>query len=180
MHALPLLLLINLRRTQSSLKSTLMAQLLHWAITWNMVAQAVETLPATQEIWVQSLGWENPLEDGMAMHSSIIAWWATVHGITKSWTHCDSMDCSPPGSSVHGISKQEYWSGLPFLSPGALPDQRIEPRSPALQADSLPSEDIDRWVPWVPQTGHVAPYSILLLLCVTGKLWVQPKSYLGI
>ena len=39
-----------------------------------------------------------------------------------------------------GFSKQEYWSGLPFPSPGDLPDPRIEPRSPALQADSLPSE----------------------------------------
>ena len=39
-----------------------------------------------------------------------------------------------------GFSWQEYWSGLPFLSPGDLPDPGIEPRSPALQADSLPSE----------------------------------------
>ena len=31
---------------------------------------------------------------------------------------CDPMDCSPPGSSVHGFSRQEYWSGLPFPSPG--------------------------------------------------------------
>ena len=36
--------------------------------------------------------------------------------------------------------KQEYWSGLPFHSPGDLPNPRIKPRSPALQADSLPSE----------------------------------------
>ena len=36
--------------------------------------------------------------------------------------------------------RQEYWSGLPFLSPGDLPDPVIEPRSPMLQADSLPSE----------------------------------------
>ena len=36
--------------------------------------------------------------------------------------------------------RKEYWSGLPFLSPGDLPDPGIEPRSPALQADSLPSE----------------------------------------
>ena len=35
---------------------------------------------------------------------------------------------------------QEYWSGLPFPSPGDLPDPGIEPSSPALQADSLPSE----------------------------------------
>ena len=39
-----------------------------------------------------------------------------------------------------GFSRQEYWSGLPFLSPGDLPDPGIEPRSPALQADALPSE----------------------------------------
>ena len=39
-----------------------------------------------------------------------------------------------------GFSRQEYWSGLPFPSPGDLPDPGIEPRPPALQADSLPSE----------------------------------------
>ena len=50
------------------------------------------------------------------------------------------MDWSPPGSSVHGISRQEYWSGLPFPSPEDLPDLGIEPRSPALQADSLLTE----------------------------------------
>ena len=39
-----------------------------------------------------------------------------------------------------GSSRQEYWSGLPFPSPGDLPNPGIEPRSPALQADALPSE----------------------------------------
>ena len=39
-----------------------------------------------------------------------------------------------------GFSRQGYWSGLPFPSPGDLPNPGIEPRSPALQADSLPSE----------------------------------------
>ena len=39
-----------------------------------------------------------------------------------------------------GFSRQEYWSGLPFPSPGDLPDPGIEPRSPTLQADTLPSE----------------------------------------
>ena len=41
-------------------------------------------------------------------------------------------------------SRQEYWSGLPFLSPGDLPDPGIKPRSPALQADSLPSESSEK------------------------------------
>ena len=39
-----------------------------------------------------------------------------------------------------GFSRQEYWSGLPFSSPGDLPNPGIEPRSSALQADSLPAE----------------------------------------
>ena len=39
-----------------------------------------------------------------------------------------------------GFSRQEYWSGLPFSSPEDLPDPGIEPGSPALQADSLPTE----------------------------------------
>ena len=34
----------------------------------------VKSLPATQEVWVQALGWEDPLEKGMATHSSILAW----------------------------------------------------------------------------------------------------------
>ena len=39
-----------------------------------------------------------------------------------------------------GVSKQEYWSGLPFRSPGDLPDPGIEPGSPTFQADALTSE----------------------------------------
>ena len=39
-----------------------------------------------------------------------------------------------------GFSRQEYWSGVPFLSPGDLPDPGIEPGSPAFQADGLTSE----------------------------------------
>ena len=56
------------------------------------------------------------------------------------------MDCSPPGSSVHRIfhekilSREAHWNGLPFPSPGDLPKVGIEPRSPALQEDSLLSE----------------------------------------
>ena len=55
--------------------------------------------------------------------------------------------CDPPGSTVAhqappsmGLSRQEYWRGLPFPSPGDLSDPGIEPRSPALQADALTSE----------------------------------------
>ena len=57
-----------------------------------------------------------------------------VRLLVTLWT----VACQAPLSM--GFSKQEYWSGLPFPSPGDLPDPGIEPGSPALQADSLLSE----------------------------------------
>ena len=47
-------------------------------------------------------------------------------------TVCDPMDCSPPGSSVHGILQGEYWSGLPRPPPGDLPNPETEPGSPVI------------------------------------------------
>ena len=60
----------------------------------SLVAQIVKNPPAMQETWIRSLGWEDPLEEGMATRSSILAWrihmdrgawWATVHSVAKSW-----------------------------------------------------------------------------------------------
>ena len=58
------------------------------------MARVLKNLPAIQETWILSLGQEDPLEEEMATHSSILsgesmdrgAWWATVHGVSKSWT----------------------------------------------------------------------------------------------
>ena len=52
------------------------------------------------------------------------------------------MNHSPPGSSVHGISRQEYWSGLPFPSPEALPDPGIEPAPLALAGGFFITESL--------------------------------------
>ena len=57
----------------------------------SLVAQTVKTPPAIKETWVRSLGREDPLEEGMTTHSSILAWrpmdrgawWVTVHGVTN-------------------------------------------------------------------------------------------------
>ena len=53
---------------------------------------------------------------------------------------CDPMDCSPQAPLSMDFSRQEYWSGLPFPSSGHLPHIGMDPGSPALQADSLSSE----------------------------------------
>ena len=62
-------------------------------------------------------------------------------------TLCNPVDCSPPGSPVHGDSPGRNTCGLPCPLPGDLPNPEIELRSPAWQADSLPSEPLGkpRW-----------------------------------
>ena len=62
------------------------------------------------------------------------------HSVVSN-SFCDPMDCTArqPLLSM-GFSRQGYWSGLPFPSLGDLPDPGIEPGSPALQSDALPSE----------------------------------------
>src|SRR5574337_392253 len=64
-------------------------------------------------------------------------WWFSCElcpTLVPPWT----VACQVPLSM--GFSRQEYWSGLPFPSPGDLPNPGIKPRSPELQADSLPAE----------------------------------------
>ena len=102
----------------------------------------VPAVQETQELWVWSLGQEDHLQKGMATYSSILdwnihvyltgkfmdrgAWRAAVHGATKSPTwlrtitiivSCNHMDCSLPGSSVHGILQARIleWIAIPFL-----------------------------------------------------------------
>ena len=81
---------------------------------YNVTQQLRICLPL-QDMWGQSLGWEDPVEEEMAIHFSILAWeilWTEEPGGLRSvfmlvdqsypslW---DPMDCNPPGSSVHGI-----------------------------------------------------------------------------
>ena len=86
----------RVRTNPSFLTLSLISLFLIIHIFWaSLVAQMVKNPPAMRETWVQSQGWEDPLEDGMTTHSGILAWripmdrraWrATVHGVTKSWT----------------------------------------------------------------------------------------------
>ena len=66
------------------------------------------------------------------------AWCTAVHGVTKSQTRPSNW--TELKKKYVEFSRQEYWNGLSFFSPGDLPDPGIEPGSPVLQADSLPSE----------------------------------------
>ena len=149
----------------------------------SLVAQMVKNLPAVQETWIWSLGWEDPLEKRMATHSGILSWrtpwteepdrllsmgsqrvgydWATNTFISLSpsligdYLQCKDEKsepqkvkcfvevlnlnrfscvwlCATLWTVAHqaplsmGFSRQEYWSGLPCLPPGDLPDPGIQ------------------------------------------------------
>ena len=84
-----------------------------------------------------------------------------VQYFATPWT----VTCQAPLSVE--FSRQEYWSRLPFSSPGDIPDPGIEPGSPVLQADSLPSEP-----PGKPNPHHLGfVYSLtkLIILCLQAK-----------
>ena len=70
------------------------------------------------------------------------------------------------------FSRQEYWSGLPFPSPGDLPDPGIEPGSPRLQADTLPSEP-----PQKPTSSRASLKSLCCtVICNFNKVWIWIAS----
>ena len=87
----------------------------------SLVAQMVKSLPAMQETWVRSLAWEDPLETGIATHSSILAWkipWTEEPG--RLWFHGEdtgyplqysglenSMDRGLWRATVHGVAKSQ-------------------------------------------------------------------------
>ena len=63
-----------------------------------------------------------------------------MKSLSRVWLFATPWTLAHQAALSMGFPRQEYWDGLPFPSPGDLPDPRIEPRSPALQADALPSE----------------------------------------
>ena len=86
------------------------------------MAQLVKNPPAMQETWVQSLGWEDPLEMGKVTQYSGLE---------------NSMDCSLSGSSIHGIFQARVleWVAISFSRGPSRP--RNQTGSPAVQADSI-------------------------------------------
>ena len=79
------------------------------------MAQLVKNPPAMRETWLPSLSWEDPLDEGMDTHSSMLAWripmdrgaWrATVHGVAKSGTRLSDL----AGTRAHGIVSSSHFT----------------------------------------------------------------------
>ena len=109
-------------------------------------------------------------------------------------TLCDPRSLQPARLLCPwGFSRQEYWSGLPCPSPGDLPNPGIEPRSPILQADSLPSEPLGKpifllgninskqvaFLPFLKETRRGCPPETAIFLpdqCPTSPLQLMETS----
>ena len=90
--------------------------------------------------------------------------------VAKSYpTLCNPMDCSPPDFSVHGISQQEYWSGLPFSSPGDLSNPGIKPESPTLASRFFTTEPPGKPLMYgcflQNPSAIIMPWKIIILRC---------------
>ena len=133
----------------------------------SLVVQLVKNPSAMWETWVQSLGWEEPLK-GKATHSSNSglenSMDCIVHGVTKSWMRLRDFQRIPKRTfsyayfplyiQAHSVplsmefSRQEYWRGEPFHSPGDLSSSGIKHGSSALQMDFLLSEPPEKLLYW--------------------------------
>ena len=77
-----------------------------------------------------------------------------------------------------GFSRQDYWSGLPFPSPGDLPDAGIEPGSPTLQADSFLSEPTILKIHWQKyERTYICTRLCKAALFITAKEWKQAQMF---
>ena len=84
---------------------------------------------------LENLGTPGKTKDSKSnKHVCVLTRFSRVQLLATPWT----ITCQGPPSM--GFFRQEYWSGVPFPSPGDLPNPEIEPRSPALKADSLSAE----------------------------------------
>ena len=76
-------------------------------------------------------------------------WKVKVKSLSCVWLLATPWTAAHQAPPSMGFSRQEYWSGLPFPSPGDLPHPGMEPGSPALQADSLPTKPLGKSLIWV-------------------------------
>ena len=115
----------------------------------NFTLGTVDTVSQFYRLGVWKQGWRSwfflrALRENV-FRASLLAFGSFRCSLAWMWSPCVQL-CAAPGSAAHqapppmGFSRHEYRNGYPFPSSGDLPDPGIEPRLPALQASSLPSE----------------------------------------
>ena len=115
-----------------------------FATPWTVAYQSPQSMEFSRQEYWSGLPFPSPgdlLDPGIKPRSPALQADAFLsHQGSPVSNSCDPMDCSQPGSSVHGVLQPRILEWVPFPSPGDLPNTGIEPGSPALQADSFPTE----------------------------------------
>ena len=130
----------------------------------SVVKTSLPAMQEPQEIWVRSLGWEDPLEEVMTTHSSVLAWripmdrgawWATVHGVAKSrrWLKWRSVHAR---TLCNGVFRIQFSSSLVTQGPGFESEW---PPCPGTQAWPQPG----RWRSWPFSQPPSWPFPLLAL-----------------
>ena len=120
------------------------SSILAWRIPWTEEPDGLQST-GSQRVghdWATSLSWRQSATNGAAidfdsLRTYMSEWVKSLSRVRIFATPWTAAYQAPPSM---GFSRQVYWSGLPFPSPGDLPNPGIEPRSPTLQADALTSE----------------------------------------
>ena len=104
--------------------------------------------------------------------------WSEVKSLSRVRLFATAWTVAYQAPPSMGLSRQEYWSGLPFPSPEDLPNPRIEPRSPALQTDALLSEPPGKLT--IPRSCEIQTrwvcYFLLPQWCLYGDLFYTLKN----
>ena len=138
-----------------------------WA---SLVAQLVKNPPAMQDTWVRSLGWEDPLEEGMATHPSILAWRiprTTVHGAAKRFALCFCYYCISSTSDPRALDPEARGPWSREWAIRAIRQRKTE----KWQCCPLGSLQFHRDPLW----ALTAP-APLLSLCGSARAWPKPAA----
>ena len=113
---------------------------LWWPHRMSWVPQPACLLPFRKSLKSARVHIHRPQNYILGLMNGMNSWVRIIFSAQSCPVFCDHMDCSLPNFCPWGFSRQESWSGLPCPPSEELPNPGIEPRSAALQADSLPAE----------------------------------------
>ena len=131
--------------------------ILAWKIPWT------EEPGGLQIMGCQRVGynWACMHAKPVSVKSKLYLKWNEVKSLNRVWLFATPWTVARRALLSMGFSRQEYWSGLPFPSPGDLPDPGIEPKSPTLEADALTSEPPGKLYLAVLNTFFPTPFKIV-------------------
>ena len=148
-----------------------LCSLVHWSL--HAVSCTSPWYMGTPALWDSALPWScyNKITAlPWSCYNKMFIKWIKVKSLSRVRLSAAPWTLAYQAPPSMGFSRQEYWSGLPFPSPGNLPDSGIEPKSPALQADALPSRPPEKCLQFSNCITLLKVLCTFAILFLVGKL----------